>query len=71
MLCHDINYMQWGNKYLEPKEWEDCIKYKKTRILDIIMLVTKNNTPGYKEHVVYFTAFDFGEGVKISIVWKT
>ena len=32
------------------------------------MLVTKNNPQGYKEHVILFIAFAFGEGVTI-IYW--
>ena len=40
-LWHDVNDMWWGNQELERQEWEDFIKSKKTRILDIIMLVPK------------------------------
>ena len=50
---------------MELQEWEYGIKYKKTRILAIIMLVTNNNPPGYKEYVIYFIVFSFGEGVTI------
>ena len=57
--------MWWGNQELELQYWYDCIKYKATRILDIIMLVTCNNTPGYKGHVIYLKTFDFGERVTI------
>ena len=29
------------------------------------MLVSNNNPPGYKEHVIYFVVFSFGKGVTI------
>ena len=45
-LCHDVHYMWSRNQELELQEWEDCIKSKKTRILDIIVLVPNNNQPG-------------------------
>ena len=32
------------------------------------MLAPNNNPPGYKEHVIYFIVFDFGEGFTI-IYW--
>ena len=35
--------MWWGNQELELQEWEDLIKSKKARIIDIIMLVTNQN----------------------------
>ena len=38
-------------------------------MLAIIMLVPNNNQQGYKEHVIFYLAFDFGEGVSI-IDWK-
>ena len=60
-----MHYIRWGNQWLELQEWEYGIKYKKTRILAIIMLVTNNNPPGYKEYVIYFIVFSFGEGVTI------
>ena len=44
-LCHDMNYMWWGNQELELHEWEDFRKSKKTRILAIFMLVPNKNTP--------------------------
>ena len=47
-LCRKVNYMWWGNKYLELQDWENFIKSNKTRVLAIIMLVTKNNPQGYK-----------------------
>ena len=49
---------------------EDLHKYKKTIILAIIMLVPNNNPQEYKEHIIYFIVFDFGEGVKSLIGWK-
>ena len=60
-----MNYMWWGKQELELQDWEGCIKSNKNRILSIVMLVTNNNTPGYKEHVIYFIAFAFGKGVTI------
>ena len=57
--------MRWGNQYLKLQEWKDCIKSDKTIILAIIMLVTNNNTQGYKEHVISFISFAFGESVTI------
>ena len=38
---------------------------KKKRILAIIMFLTLKNSPGYKEHVIYFIVFAFGEGVTV------
>ena len=64
-LCRDMHYMWWGKQDLELQDGEGCIKSKKNRILDIIMLVPKNNTPGYKEHVISLIVFAFGKGVKI------
>ena len=29
------------------------------------MFLTRNNKPGYKEHVIYFIVFAFGEGVTV------
>ena len=55
--------MWWFNQYLELQEWEDCINSKKTKILAIIIFVLCNNTPRYKEYVISFIAFDFGEDV--------
>ena len=67
-LCCDMHYMWWGKRYLEPQKWEDCIKYKKIIILDIIMLVPNKNTIRYKEHETYFIAFDFRDVITI-IYW--
>ena len=50
---------------MEVKQWEDCIKCKKTRILAIIMIFSNKNPPVYKEHVIYFIAFSFETGVTI------
>ena len=63
-LCHEFNYMWWGNEYLELHEWEYFRKLKKTRILDIIMLFPNRNPQKYKEHVISYIAFAFafGEG---------
>ena len=57
--------MWWGNQELEHQYFGYCIKSKKTRILAIITLVSKNNPQGYKEHVISFILFDFGEVVTI------
>ena len=65
-LCRDVHYMWWVNQELELQKWEDCINYKRTRILDIILLVSNKNLIGYKEHSIYFILFFFVEGVKIS-----
>ena len=62
--------MWWGNRELELQEWEDCMKYKKTRILSIIMLFPNKNLPLYKEDVIYNIVFAFGGGVKSLIGWK-
>ena len=56
-LCREIHYMWWGNQELELQEWEDFIKYNKTRILAIIMLVPNNNPQGYKENVIFSLKF--------------
>ena len=53
-LCRDVHYVWWVNQELELQEWGYCIKSKKTRILNIIVLVINNNPPGYKEHVISF-----------------
>ena len=50
---------------MELQEWYGCTKSKKTSISAIIMLVTCKNTPEYKEYVINFTKFYFGEGVTI------
>ena len=42
-LCREVNDIWWGNQDLELQEWEDYIKSKKTRIIDIIMLVPDKN----------------------------
>ena len=42
-LCCEVHYMWWVNQYLELQDREYGIKSNKTRILDIIMLVLKNN----------------------------
>ena len=59
---HDVQYMQWRNQQLELQQWEDQVKYKITRIFVIWIFVSCNNPLGYKEHVIYFIVFDFGEG---------
>ena len=41
------------------------MKYKNTITLAILMLVPFKNTPGYKENIITFIEFDFGEGVVI------
>ena len=64
-LCHEVHCVWWINQELELQEWEDFIKSNKTIILAIIMLVPNNNPQGYKQHVVYFISFAFGEGVNI------
>ena len=64
-LCREVHYMWRGNQYLELQEWEDFIKSNKTRILAIVMLAPKKNPQGYKDHVISFIAFDFGEVVTI------
>ena len=50
---------------MELQEWEDYIKSKNTIILDIIIYLPFNNTPGNKESIIYFIRFAFGEGVTI------
>ena len=47
-LCCEVNYMWRGNQDLEMQEWEDCTNPNKTRMIAIIMLVTKNNPQRYK-----------------------
>ena len=37
-----------------------------TRILPIIMLITSKNSQGYKEQVILFIAFSFGQVVTIN-----
>ena len=60
-----MHYMWWGKQELEFQDWEGCIKYQKNIILYIIILFTNNNTPGHKEHFIYFIAFAFEKGVTI------
>ena len=45
-LCSEVHYMWWGNQYLYLQEWGYCINSNKTIILDIIVLVPKNNPQG-------------------------
>ena len=65
MLCREVHYMWWINQQLELQAWEDCVESIKTKKLDMIMLVTNNKPKLYKEHVIYFILFTFGEGVTI------
>ena len=60
--------MWWGNQDLELQEWEDFIKSNKTRILYIVMLVLNRNPQGYKEYIIQFIDFAFGECVT-TIYW--
>ena len=57
--------MWWGNQDLKLQEWEDFIKSNKKIILAIIMLINNKNPQGYKEHVILFILFSFGEDVTI------
>ena len=45
-LCREVNYMWRGNQDLEMQEWEDCTNPNKTRMIAIIMLVSKNKPQG-------------------------
>ena len=63
-LYREVHYICWGNKYLELQQWKDFINITKTRILAIIVVVTKKNPQGYKEHA-FFIAFALGEGFTI------
>ena len=47
-LYCEVNYMWWVNQYLGLQEWEDCIKPNKTRILSIVILLSKIKPQGYK-----------------------
>ena len=60
--------MSWEDQELRLQESGYFIKSNKTRILALIMLVQNNNPKGYKQHVIYFIDFSFGEGVNI-IYW--
>ena len=51
---------------MELKEWEDRIKSNKTKILYIIVLVKKKTPQKYKEDVISFIDFVFGEGIIIT-----
>ena len=64
-LFHEVHYMRCLNKYLELQDWEDLIKSHKTIILAVIMLVPNKNPQRYKERVILFISFTFGEGVTI------
>ena len=57
--------MWWSNQKSELEEWEYCIKYQNIRILDIILFISNKNPPVYKEYVIYFIVFAFGEGVTV------
>ena len=60
-----LNICGGGTKSWNYKIGMTAKKYKAARILDIIMLVPCNNTPGYKGHVIYLKTFDYGERVTI------
>ena len=45
-LCREVHYMWWGDKYLELRQWEDCINSNKTRMLSIIVLFPNKNKQG-------------------------
>ena len=62
-LFRDVHHMWWWNQ-----ELEELYEVQKEKILDIIMFVPYKNPPGYKEHVIYFIVFAFGEGVT-TIYW--
>ena len=59
----DVHFMWWVNQELELQEWDDFMKSKKKRILSIIILVPCSNPTGYKEHVICFNVFAFGEDI--------
>ena len=64
-LCREVYYMWWVNQELVIQEWEYCIKSKKKIILAIIILVPNKKPQVYKEHIISFIVFSFGEGVTI------
>ena len=53
---------------MELQEWEDLINSNKTRVLAVIRLVSNKNLQVYKEHVILYILFAFGEGVT-NIYW--
>ena len=66
-MFHNVRFMWWGYQYLELQYWEDLIKSFKI-VSDILMFVPWYKPPGYKERIIFFGAFTFGE-VFIIIYW--
>ena len=65
LICA-VNYIIYGGKIKSWNYRSGRIELKKNKIiLSIIMLVPNNKLQRYKEHVISFIVFAFGEGVTI------